>query len=87
MLICFKMARKDTVGFKMVYKLAFKTPIRDHHVYKATWNAKIEEQLVCHEDTRKEAKKYDEHAFGVFKTSKQGKENVVGQVLWNYFNY
>ena len=74
------MARTDTVGFKMVYKLAFETVIRGHHVYKATWTPEIGEQLVCHEDTRKEAKEYDEHAVGVFKTSKQGKENVVGHV-------
>ena len=81
-----KMARTDAVDFKMVYKLVFETVIRGHHVYKATWNPNIGEHLECHKDTRKEAKEYDEHAVGVFKTSSQGKKIVVGHVPMEFSN-
>ena len=75
------MARTDAVDFEMVYKLIFESAIRGHHVYKATWNPEVSEQLECHEDTRKEAKDYDEHAVGLFKiSSREGKKTIVGHV-------
>ena len=73
------MARTDAVDFEMVYKLTFESVIRGHHVYKATWNPEVGEQLECQKDTRKEAKDYDEHTVGIFKiSSREGKKTIVG---------
>ena len=37
--------------------------------------------MECHEDKRKEAKDYDEHAVGLFKiSSREGKKTIVGHV-------
>ena len=38
-------------------------------MYKATWSPQVGEKLKCNEDTRQEAKDYDEHAVGLFELS------------------
>lgn len=65
----------------MIYKLSFHSVIRGHHVYKATWSPQVGEKLECNEDTRQEAKDYDEHAVGLFKAaSRDGKKTLVGHI-------
>ena len=50
-------------------------------MYKATWTPKANDELECHEDTRKEAKDYDGHAVGLFKTPSRGEnKTLVGHV-------
>ena len=42
---------------------------------------KANDELECHEDTRKEAKDYDGHAVGLFKTPSRGEnKTLVGHV-------
>ena len=75
------MARTSGVEFQIIYKLSFESVIRGHHVYKTTWTPKGNDELECHEDTRKEAKDYDGHAVGLFKTPSRGEnKTLVGHV-------
>ena len=71
------MARTSGVDFQMIYKLSFASVIRGHHVYKATWTPKADDELECHEDTRKKAKDYDGHAVGLFKTPSHGENKTL----------
>ena len=81
MFIDSKLARTDAVVFEIVYKLTFESVICGHHAYKTSKNSKVGEQLECHEDTRKEAKDYDEHGVGLFKiSSREGKKTIDGHV-------
>ena len=46
-----------------------------------TWTPKADDELESHEDTRKEAKDYNGHAVGLFKTPSRGEnETLVGHV-------
>ena len=75
------MAKTDSVDFEIIYKLSFYSVIPGHHVYKATCSPQVGEKLECNEDTRQEAKDYDENAVGLFKAaSRDGKKTLVGHV-------
>ena len=75
------MTKTSVVEFQMIYKLSFESVIRGYHVYKATWTPKADDELECQEDTRKEAKDYDGHAVGLFKTPSRGEnKTLVGHV-------
>ena len=76
-----EMARILPVDFEMVYKLNFETVIRRHHVYKAVWSPEIGEKLECYEDTRKEAKDYDEHSVGIFKLSSKKERRLLSDTF------
>ena len=75
------MTKTSVVEFQNFYKLSLESVIRGYHVYKAPWTPKEDDELECHEDTRKEAKDYDGHAVGLFKTPSRGEnKTLVGHV-------
>ena len=57
------------MAFKNNYSLSVESVIRDHHVYKETWNPYKGEKLMCYYDKQEEAKTFEGHAVGTQKDS------------------
>lgn len=67
-------------GFDMTFELKFKTAIRGHHEYKATWTPVMNEMLKCMKDNRQEAIEYDPNAVGVYKETEHDTLELAGHV-------
>ena len=59
-----KITARATLAFKNNYSLSVASVIRDHHVYKETWNPYKGEKLMCYYDKQEEAKTFEDHAVG-----------------------
>ena len=64
-----------TLAFTNNCSLSVDSVVRDHQVYKETWNPYNEEKLMCNHDKREEAKIFEDHAVGTYQDSR-----LVGHV-------
>ena len=60
------MARLQAILFRKSLCLDFKSVVIGHHIYKKEWKPVVGEALLCHYDTREEAKLYDDCAIGIY---------------------
>ena len=65
--------------FELVYKIDFGCAIRGHLRYKNNWTPVIGKTLICLKDFRLEAKLFNKHAVGVYRTRDE-KKHLMGNV-------
>ena len=58
---------QSTLDFKNNYSLSAESVIRDHRVYKETWNQCKGEKQMHNHDKREEKKIFEDHAVGTYK--------------------
>ena len=81
------MARVQRISFVKLHCCEFETVAHGHHIYKRVWKPEIGEKLECKNDTRQEAKIYDDYAIGIYKSipsagsSQLSQKELVGHLL------